>query len=513
MALGMILSDAAYIATTLPSCSAFIVNVKQTHSRVYNSVDTSTSSQLRDMNGDTTDGAAAPGTDTTVFPDYGSTSVDVDGHKLEKKRRSTIGTTTTTTKKKTAEQDVLLPSVSERWIREDLFGESLVGDTLRSLETDTEFQRTSERLDTLGPAAVSREERTLRRRALEDLGVPDWLTLVAQHKAARLGAPQLPLPLRRRTPTLLQVNIGLYCNQACAHCHVESSPLKTEEQMETDTVVRILYLLQRTPSITTLDITGGAPELNQNFRMLVSMARELRGDALEIIDRCNLTVLQEPHQEDLVDFLASHRVRVVASLPCYSETNVDTQRGTGVFDRSISALLAFNKAGYGITTTSTNDNNNNNNADLKLDLVYNPLGAFLPPEEKALEAKYKEELLENFGIRFNELFTMTNMPVKRFADFLYRRGELKEYMDLLVRNFNLETTDSLMCLNTISVGWDGRVFDCDFNQQLGYGIGTDEIHGAGGKTVFDVDTYADLMTDDIKNDNHCFGCTAGMGSS
>lgn len=310
--------------------------------------------------------------------------------------------------------------------------------------------------------------------------------------------------MHRKSPTLLQVNIGLYCNQACGHCHVESSPLKTEEQMTSETIVQILTLLKNTPSIKTLDITGGAPELNANFRMLVSMARDLRPTPqdLEIIDRCNLTVLQEPGQVDLVAFLARQKVRVVASLPCYSPENVDKQRGSGVFDRSISALLAFNQMGYGMEGSS----------DLKLDLVYNPLGAFLPPEQKMLEAKYKEELLENFGIRFNELYTMTNMPIKRFADFLYRRGELKEYMDLLVRNFNLDTTNSLMCLDTVSVGWDGKVFDCDFNQQLGYGIGTDEIH-EGGKTVFDIESYTDLMKDPIKNDNHCFGCTAGMGSS
>ena len=187
---------------------------------------------------------------------------------------------------------------------------------------------------------------------------------------------------------------------------------------------------------------GGAPELNRNFRFLVRMARELRPD-IDIIDRCNLTVLQEPGQEDLVDFLKENRVHVIASLPCYSADNVDAQRGSGVFDRSIAALLALNDAGYG--------------TDLPLDLVYNPLGAFLPPPQAALEEKYKEMLDENFGILFNSLFTMTNMPVKRFADFLHRRDELKEYMDLLVRNFNSGTVSSLMCVNTVSVGFDGMV--------------------------------------------------------
>jgi radical SAM/Cys-rich protein len=214
--------------------------------------------------------------------------------------------------------------------------------------------------------------------------------------------------------------------------------------MTAKTAAQILNLLKNTPSITTLDITGGAPELNDNFRFLVRMARFLRPD-IRIIDRCNLTVLQEPGQEDLVDFLKEHGVDIVASLPCYSQENVDTQRGSGVFERSVAALLALNEAGYGV------------DEKLQLDLVYNPLGAFLPPPQASLQQKYKQELEENFGILFNQLFTMTNMPVKRFADFLHRRGELKEYMDLLVRNFNADTTTSLMCLDTVSIGHDGKV--------------------------------------------------------
>jgi len=218
------------------------------------------------------------------------------------------------------------------------------------------------------------------------------------------------------------------------------------------------------------------------------------GDELDIIDRCNLTVLQEPGQEDLVNFLAEHRVHVIASLPCYSAANVDKQRGSGVFDRSIAALLALNEVGYGAPGTG-----------LRLDLVYNPLGAFLPPEQSKLEAKYREELEASFGVRFDSLYTITNMPIKRFADFLHRRGELAEYMDLLVRNFNPETTEKLMCLDTVSIGWDGGVYDCDFNQQLGFGLRR--------KTVFDVENLSDLLDVPIRTDNHCFGCTAGMGSS
>jgi radical SAM/Cys-rich protein len=299
--------------------------------------------------------------------------------------------------------------------------------------------------------------------------------------------------------TVLQMNIGLYCNQACGHCHVESSPLR-QEMMLSDTAAQCVKLLAATPSITTLDITGGAPELNDSFRLLVELAREVRPD-VEIIDRCNLTVLQEPGQEDLVEFLKKNKVTIIASMPCYSEENVDQQRGNGVFERSISALLALNEAGYGVEGSG-----------MKLDLVYNPLGAFLPPEQQKLEEKYKVELEENFGILFNQLFTMTNMPIKRFADFLHRRDELKGYMELLIRNFNADTTKSLMCLDTVSVGYDGKVFDCDFNQQLGLMVGTDAIH-KDGLSVFDMESLADLQKHEIRTDNHCFGCTAGMGSS
>jgi radical SAM/Cys-rich protein len=295
------------------------------------------------------------------------------------------------------------------------------------------------------------------------------------------------------------MNIGLYCNQACGHCHVESSPLR-QEMMTAETAAQCVKLLAATPSITTLDITGGAPELNDSFRFLVQMARQVRPDVV-IIDRCNLTVLQEPGQEDLVEFLKEHKVQVIASMPCYSEANVDQQRGNGVFERSIAALLALNEAGYGIEGSG-----------LQLDLVYNPLGAFLPPEQQKLEQQYTVELEKNFGILFNQLFTMTNMPIKRFADFLHRRGELKDYMELLIRNFNVDTTKSLMCLDTVSVGYDGKVFDCDFNQQLGLMVGTDAIH-KDGLSVFDMETLGDLQKHAIRTDNHCFGCTAGMGSS
>jgi radical SAM/Cys-rich protein len=340
------------------------------------------------------------------LPDYGKTLVDIDQIKLEKR---------------------------ERWRRKDLDGTSLLDQTLTELEQDQDFQDTSRRLQTMGHEAMSKEERTRRRRALDSLGVPNFNTFLHQKH----------ISLKRQLPEVLQINIGLYCNQACTHCHVESSPLR-KEMMTAETAAKVLELLRDTPSIHTLDITGGAPELNEHFRFIVKMARALRPD-IDIIDRCNLTVLQEPSQEDLVQFLKENKVHIIASLPCYSEDNVDTQRGNGVFERSIAALLALNEAGYG------------NSNSLPLDLVYNPLGAFLPPPQASLELKYKEVLEENFGILFHKLYTMTNMPVKRFADFLYRRDELKDYMDLLVRNFNVDTTTSLMCLNTISVGYDGKV--------------------------------------------------------
>ena len=338
-----------------------------------------------------------------------------------------------------------------KWRREDLFGSSIVDQTIAEIETDEEFQSTARRLKELGKDGMSKEERTQRRRALTKLGVPSFAKFLGQKlngEGEDEGSSVAPYKLVRKAPAILQINIGLYCNQACGHCHVESSPLRTEEMMTAKTAAQCLELLRTTPSITTLDITGGAPELNDNFRYLVRMARAMRPD-LDIIDRCNLTVLQEPGQEDLVEFLKENNVHIIASLPCYSEENVDTQRGRGVFERSIAALLALNDAGYGSPT--------NKKGELELDLVYNPLGAFLPPDQAKLEVQYKERLDDNFGILFNQLYTITNMPIKRFADFLHRRDELKEYMNLLVRNFNRDTVPVLMCLDTISVGWDGKV--------------------------------------------------------
>lgn len=434
------------------------------------------------------------------LPDYGKTSVNIDEHSLED---------------------------HQKWRRRDLFGTSLIEQTQREMAENIEFQETAKKMAEIGLEGMTREEKIKRRRALDSLGVPPFHEFLAQKLAkggagdgGRLDATTSSttmtttkgssavetMVLRRKSTEVLQLNLGLFCNQACGHCHVESSPLR-KETMSQEIAAQCLLLLQNTPSVHTLDITGGAPELQECFRYVVSMARDLRPD-LDIIDRCNLTVLQEPGQEDLIDFLVHNRVHVIASLPCYSANNVDQQRGNGVFDRSISALLALNEAGYGTPGSG-----------LLLDLVYNPLGAFLPPPQQSLQDKYKQVLQDNFGIVFNSLFTMTNMPVKRFADFLYKRGELKDYMDLLVRNFNPTTVDHLMCTNTISVGYDGRIYDCDFNQQLGYAIiggGDPDIQGKKHKNernVFDIESLDDLKRDVIQNDNHCFGCTAGMGSS
>ncbi|KAJ8602336.1 hypothetical protein CTAYLR_004209 [Chrysophaeum taylorii] len=372
---------------------------------------------------------------------------------------------------------------------------SLVRETLRDMETDEEFQLTAKRLREEGAAKMTLEEKKRRRRALDALGVPEFGAYVAEHAAADAS---------RRSASVLQLNIGLYCNQACGHCHVESSP-KRVEAMSDEVADGCLELLANSPSVSTVDITGGAPELNPAFRRVVAGVRDVERRQewrkIDIIDRCNLTVLGEPGQEDLAEFLASHRVRVIASLPCYSAKNVNLQRGKGVFDRSIAALRKLNDFGYGIAGSG-----------LALDLVYNPLGAFLPPSQEALEAKYRDELGAEFGIAFTNLFTMTNMPIKRFADFLWRRGELEDYMSLLVRNFNVATVDSLMCRDTVSIGWDGKVYDCDFNQQLGLGLNKPATSN-NGLTVFDLRATDDLLDVPLAFDNHCFGCTAGMGSS
>ena len=310
--------------------------------------------------------------------------------------------------------------------------------------------------------------------------------------AAALGAHGLGR-LRRAAPTTLQVNVGKRCNQACHHCHVDAGPKRTE--VMTDTVAeRIVTLLEGHTSIELLDVTGGAPELAPCFRMLVSHARRL---GRRVIDRCNLTVLLEPGHEDLASFLAAHGVEIVASLPCYGPENVDAQRGPGVFERSIRVLRVLNGLGYGTP-----------GSPLRLDLVYNPVGAHLPPPQEQLEADYRSQLSHRFGITFHRLLTITNMPINRFADQLARWGAAERYMALLVNHFNPATVDGLMCRTLVSVGYDGRLYDCDFNQMLELPLGW---HGA--RTVWDLDDVTALDGATVATGSHCFGCTAGAGSS
>jgi len=308
-------------------------------------------------------------------------------------------------------------------------------------------------------------------------------------------------PLKRRDPKILQLNIGLYCNQACTHCHVESSPLKVKEQMSLEVAEQCLELLRNSPSVHTLDLTGGAPEMNKAFKLLVTKARAMRPD-LKIIDRCNLTVLREPGFEDIPDFLVKEKVDIIASLPCYSEANVDKQRGRHVFERSIAGLQILNEVGFGKPGGRV------------LDLVYNPLGAFLPPDQAKLEKAYKGKLFDDFGIVFNNLFCITNMPIKRFWEFLHKRDELDAYMDLLVRNFNPDTVkQGLMCQDTVSVSWEGKVYDCDFNQQLDLILQLKGKTQPGGLDVFGLTSLSELQDVAIRTKPHCYGCTAGQGSS
>jgi radical SAM/Cys-rich protein len=299
-------------------------------------------------------------------------------------------------------------------------------------------------------------------------------------------------PLRRAPVTTLQVNVGWRCDLACHHCHVEAGPNRTET-LDARTARRVLELLAASPSVDVLDLTGGAPELHESFRPLVRGARDL---SRRVIDRCNLTVLLVPGQEDTADFLAAHRVEVVASLPCYTPETVDRQRGRGVFGRSIEALRRLNALGYG-----------RGDSGLRLDLVYNPPGASLPPPQAELEARYRSELRELFGIEFGRLIALANMPIKRFAHQLAREGREEEYNALLVNAFNPQTVPGRMCRHIVSVQWDGRLHDCDFNQMLDLPL------GAKPKTVWDLKDLGELEATPIRTARHCFGCTAGAGSS
>lgn len=298
-------------------------------------------------------------------------------------------------------------------------------------------------------------------------------------------------PLHATGITVFQINVGKLCNQTCRHCHVDAGPDRTET-MSKETAELCLAALART-DVPTVDITGGAPELNPNFRWLVDQARAL---GRHVMDRCNLSVLLLPSQADLAEFLAAHRVEIIASLPAYRATQTDAQRGEGVFEKSIEALRLLNQLGYSRSDTG-----------LTVNLVYNPVGAFLPPRQAAVEAQFRKELQTRHGIEFNHLYTITNMPISRFLEFLIESGNYDAYMERLANAFNPVAAAGVMCRSMISVGWDGTLYDCDFNQMLNL-----PVDGGMPRHIRDFDPTR-LGTRRIVTGNHCYGCTAGAGSS
>ena len=300
--------------------------------------------------------------------------------------------------------------------------------------------------------------------------------------------------INRSALNTLQVNLGYLCNQQCIHCHVNASPTRTEI-MARDTCEQVLDYLHTTPSIKTLDLTGGAPELNPHFRYLVKTARQA---GVHVIDRCNLTVLSVPEQVDLAHFLTHQQVEIIASLPCYLEENVDKQRGSGVFKESIVGLQRLNDLGYG-----------QKDSGLLLNLVFNPQGANLPAPQTLLETDYKKFLKENYGILFNQLYTLCNMPIQRFGSLLISKGKFKNYMQLLQNAHRDENLDTVMCRNLISVDWQGYVYDCDFNQMLGLPL---HWHAQKRRHISEL-LSTNLTGNPIVVAGHCYGCTAGQGSS
>lgn len=298
-------------------------------------------------------------------------------------------------------------------------------------------------------------------------------------------------PLKATGITVLQLNVGKLCNQTCRHCHVDAAPDRTES-MSRETAALCIEALAKT-EIPTLDITGGAPELNQNFRWLVQQARSLQR---HVMDRCNLSVLLLPAQADLAEFLAAHHVEIVASLPYYKVQQTDAQRGDGVFKKSIEGLQRLNQLGYGRP-----------NSGLLLNLVYNPVGAFLPPKQDAIESQFRKELHKHHGIEFNRLYTITNMPISRFLEFLVESGNYDGYMERLANAFNPAAAAGVMCRYTLSVAWDGTLYDCDFNQMLNL-----PVDQRAPRHIRDFNPLA-LNDRSIVTGNHCYGCTAGPGSS
>jgi radical SAM/Cys-rich protein len=291
----------------------------------------------------------------------------------------------------------------------------------------------------------------------------------------------------------LQVNLGYLCNQSCQHCHVDAGP-KRKEQMQRQTVDELIDFLSRS-AIQTLDLTGGAPELNANFRYLVTAAREL---GIEVIDRCNLTVLNEPGQQELAEFLAENKVQVVASLPCYLKDNVEAQRGKGVYQSSITGLRKLNELGYGRPGSG-----------LQLNLMYNPQGPSLPPPQEALEADYRRELQQREGVSFNNLFVLVNMPIMRFGSMLISKGQFDDYMSMLKDSYQAANLQNVMCRSLLSVDWQGYIYDCDFNQMLGLPV---KSAGPQAAHIRDIDA-GELEHKPIITGDHCYGCTAGQGCS
>jgi radical SAM/Cys-rich protein len=294
-------------------------------------------------------------------------------------------------------------------------------------------------------------------------------------------------PITGSSLSTFQMNIGKWCNQACKHCHVDASPIRTE-MMTKETMDQCLAIIASVPSIKTVDITGGAPEGNRHFRYLVKSVSKL---GKHTIDRCNLTILEEPGNEYLYDFLSSHKVEICSSLPYFSESQTNKQRGDGVFEKSIVAIQKLNKLGYGTKLT--------------LNLVYNPVGVFLSSSQRQLEREFKENLFKKFGITFNQLFCINNLPINRFLAALVRAGKFETYMETLVNAYNPQTLEGLMCRHQISVGYDGNVYDCDFNQML-------ELSAKPFSHIsqFHLDSFLER---EVVVANHCYGCTAGAGSS
>jgi len=335
-------------------------------------------------------------------------------------------------------------------------------------------------INTRSPLAAPAAQRALLEAMPLERGFEDALASAGQH------------PLKRTETRVLQMNLGKRCNQACHHCHVDAGPDRLEV-MPDEVVDTTLRALERS-GIPTLDITGGAPELHPRFRDIVTRARAM---GRHVMDRCNLTITTLPNYADLPEFFAVNAVEVVASLPSYAPTQTDRQRGEGVLEASLEALRRFNHLGYGREGTG-----------LVLDLVTNPVGAFLPASQVALEPDWKRELKRRYGVEFNRLFTITNMPISRYLEWLEQSGNLSAYMEKLVQAFNPATITGLMCRDTISVSWDGRLFDCDFNQMLDV-----QVDARGPRTIADLLSAPALLRQPVVTGPHCFGCTAGTGSS